>query len=378
MEKNFRISVAFQIACNMKATILAIYFLTFTFGILAKELENRQWSGGSAGGSSSALRRQIRKLEYQLEEEQKKNQELTETNEMLKETNQKCQGGNKINQQNPVAQNTQGPMIPMTFGSTTRNPNLLRPSGPLKPRPSLELIQCQNDLKKEKDTNQEIRMQLLKYKKKIEECKANISTKEPVAATDKPNEFLNEGHHECKYDLEMAEKNIHDLQEKLEIEDKKNQELIVELEKTKNTTDTVKADLARCLEKDQNDENDNGELRRCQQDLSMKNDTIEQMKHFEKKLKEARKEINKLKSESGSDDKLNPFETFKKVTVAMVEKGYAECKKMYRHHRYLGQRRDRRVRMFRNLINHPWFGSIERKVTKPICKPKIQQLHFGK
>ena len=55
----------------MKATIFAISFLIFASGIFADEFENRQWNGGSAGGSSSAFKRQIRKLEYQLEEEQK-------------------------------------------------------------------------------------------------------------------------------------------------------------------------------------------------------------------------------------------------------------------------------------------------------------------
>ena len=210
----------------------------------------------------------------------------------------------------------------MTFGSTTRNPNLLRPSGP-----SFELIQCQNDLKKEKDTNEEIRMQLMKYKKKTEECKANISTKEPVAATVKPNETLNEGHRECKDDLEMAEKNIRDLHGKLEIEDKKNQALIMALQKARNTTVTIKADLERCLEKNQDVEKDHGELFRCQQDLSMKNDEIEQMKQFEKDLKLAQEKIKELESESGeSADGLKSVDAVKKDIEALVGSWHEKCK----------------------------------------------------
>ena len=352
----------------MKATILAIHFLTFTFGILAKELENRQWSGGSAGGSSSALRRQIRKLEYQLEEEQKKNQELTESNEMLKEKNQKCQGGN----QHPVAVNTQEPMIPMTFGSTTRNPNIFRPSGPSTPRPSFELIQCQNDLKKEKETNQEIRIQLEEYKEKTKECQAKVSTKEPVDTTTAPVEPLNEGHHECKEDLDMAERNIHELQGKLEKEDQKNRALIAVLRRAGNETATVKAKLERCLEKHQDDENDNGELHRCQQDLSMKNDTIEQMKHLEKDLEKAREKIKELQSESGeSNDELKSVDSLKKGIQALIESRYKECKEEFGDRQCWYQHNRRRRWRWSCDYGKSWMSKrLQSNLGKPLCEDK--------
>ena len=352
----------------MKATIFAISFVIFASGIFADEFENRQWNGGSAGGSSSAFKRQIRKLEYQLEEEQKKNQELTETNEILKENNEKCQGSKM---ESPVAFTTKGTMRPLTF-PTTQMPNYFRPSGPS--RPSYEVVKLRNELRKERKTNGKIRMQLQKYKKLNAECQTNSSAKRPMVATERPAMDANE----CKDDLKMADARIHEIREELEAEERKNQKLIQELEMAKNKSSTIQGELEQCMDNDQNGKNDS-QLHRCQQDLEMKKDVTNQLNQLENYLKKAKKEIEKLKSQSsGLAGQLKPLDSFKKDVAALVESLYERCKETYgnnpqcmlRNYRgRLVKSRCETVRRFRlNGLN--WINKIAKRyriLEEPFC-----------
>ena len=94
----------------------------------------------------------------------------------------------------------------------------------------------------------------------------------------------------------------------------------------KNKSSTVQRQLERCMDKNQNGKNDS-QLHRCQQDLNMKQDEIDQ---FENQLKNATREIETLKGKDNEPTVVKySMNDLKKDLLTMIETKYMHCKETF-------------------------------------------------